>query len=108
MMEEHSNNPKDIVLESVEFDYEEVNKFNLDKLIGRHSILIHQEVSLKTRLPLVRYQRGLIYLRAHSLIKDFEDLKRWFFDQFEITYKTATAYMSVASLISAYPLSLES
>ena len=66
--------------------------------------MMTQEKSLKARMLMVRYQRGLIYLRAHDLEKDFDKLDTWLFDNFQVKYRTATAYMAVSQLINKFPL----
>lgn len=108
MMEEHAVNPTDVVLKPSYFQYGDIYGMNLEALAGHHGLLMKEECSLKTRMLFLRYQRGLIYMRAHELISDFVKLKNWLFDQFSITYTTATAYMSVASLITQFPLLLKS
>ena len=105
--DEHARNPCDLVLGDVSFEYWAVDSLDLDELIGHHGLLKQQEGVLKTRILMIRYQRGLIYTRTHELIPDFNQLRDWFMEHFLITYTTATAYMSVTSLITRFPLLLK-
>ena len=107
MLAKHQENPTDVLLGSVSFDYQDVMSLDLEQLAGHHGLLMTQEKSLKTRMLFMRYQRGLIYIRAHHLIDSFEELKEWLINECGISYTTSTAYMSVASLIKTYPLLLK-
>ena len=75
----------------------------LDDLLTIHRNLCAQEASFKTRILLVRIQRGLVYLRAHQLITDIEELQQWLSTNFAISYATATSYMSVTNLVKRFP-----
>ena len=107
VMEEHRRNPSDCVLQEVDLFFEDVKFCTKQELVARHRVLIEGEDSLKLSILLVRYQRGLVYLRAHELIPDFEELKDWLFKEFTIAYSTATAYMSVTKLLQNYPILLK-
>lgn len=108
VVQQHGENPQGLRVDAIEgFHLEDVSQWELVQLIQYHATLVSQEASLKTRILLVRYQRGLIYLRAHHLINNFRELRTWFDNNFYISYKTATAYMSVASLLRRYPIILK-
>ena len=80
--DEHARNPCDLVLGDVSFEYRAVDSLDLDELIGHHGLLKQQEGVLKTRILMIRYQRGLIYTRAHQLIPEFNQLRDWFMEHF--------------------------
>ena len=105
---EHQNNPRGFMVNKIEgFSISDVSNSTLDELLHLHEHLTSQENSLKVRILLVRYQRGMIYQRAHRLITKFDDLCAWFSSNFNITYSTATSYMSIASLLSRHPILLK-
>ena len=109
VIQENAGNPQGVRVDIVEgFNLFDVSECQLVELIQHHTSLVSQETSLKVRILCVRFQRGAIYRRAHQLITNFEELQDWLFRNFSITYATATAYMSVTSLMERYPILLKS
>lgn len=106
-IEGHTNHPEGIRLSLLDLEDPDIQNSTLGELINIHRRLMVCEKDLKTRILVVRYQRGLLYKRAHQLITDFEQLKQWLMDNFTVSYSTVTAYMSVASIIQEFPLLLK-
>ena len=79
---------------------------HLTVLVTLHSSLYVQDASFKAIILLVRVQRGQIYvyLRAHQLVTDIEELQQWFSTSFAISYATATSYMNVTNLVRRVPI----
>ena len=104
VMRNHKRNPRGYSVKPVQLTDLSLENASLEDLVAIHAEVFANEISLKAQLLFVRYQRGLIYKKAHELITDFEEFKEWIFSNFTISYGTATAYISVACLIANFPV----
>ena len=108
VINENRGNPQGLRIDAISgINVVDVSKYTIEQLREYHSTLVAQESSLKTRLLIIRLQRGLVYLRLHELMSEFDDVQGWISEHYHITYGTATAYMSVAALIKRYPILLK-
>ena len=103
-MREHRTNPSGLLVDPVHLIELDLNGATLNDLVDFHTRLSISESSLKTQLLFIRYQKGCIYRKAHEFLADFDEFKVWLLENFAMSYGSASAHMSVATLLESYPM----